>query len=98
MQDGPQKLTTTGRPRSDARSNGSPSSVVPAIGGAGSSTVARDLESPELTNHQTPTVVASAMARATRIGRRGVTGTSRETAYWMVADPVMVGCTEQMNE
>src|SRR2546426_2207398 len=34
-QPGPQKLTTTGRPRSDARSNACPSSVVPTIGGAG---------------------------------------------------------------
>ena len=36
--DGPQKLTTTGRPRRSARSNGSPSRVVPTIAGAGSPT------------------------------------------------------------
>jgi len=31
---GPQKLTTTGRPRRLARSSAAPSIVVPAIGGA----------------------------------------------------------------
>jgi hypothetical protein len=52
---------------------------------------------PPVTNHQTPTVVTSAMARATRIGRRGVTGILSGAPYWIVADPVMVGCTVQMN-
>ena len=32
---GPQKFTITGRPRSDARSNAAPSSVVPTIAGTG---------------------------------------------------------------
>ena len=33
------------------------------------------------------------MARATAIGRRGVTGTSGSGAYWRVAVPVMFGWT-----
>jgi hypothetical protein len=48
-----------------------------------------------LTYHQTPTVVSVAMARAMRIGRRGVTESLRRRPYWIVADPVMFGWTEQ---
>jgi hypothetical protein len=70
------------------------------MGGAGSSTDARGPlgRGPPVTNHQTPTVVTSAMPRATRIGRRGVTGDLSGRPYWIVADPVMVGCTVQMKE
>jgi len=94
MHDGPQKMTTTGRPRSEARSNGWPSSVVPTMGGAGSPTAAWPSAEPWLTYHHTPAVVATAMARATRIRRRDVMD-PRIDRYWTVAVPVIVGWTVQ---
>src|SRR5262245_28155110 len=71
---GPQKLTTTGRPRRSSRSNGSPSSVVPVIPGAGSPFAIRsDPVVGRVTATMTTTVrvATSAAARATTIGRRG---------------------------
>jgi hypothetical protein len=47
-----------------------------------------------LTNHHTPAVVATAMARATRIRRRDVMD-PRISGYWTVAVPVIVGWTVQ---
>jgi hypothetical protein len=101
MQLGPQKLTITGRPRSDARSNVAPSRVVPWIGGAG-----RPRPKPEPTvdsearSHAAPRTMArvamAARPTATRIGRRR--GSMRRTVadlpaegYWTVSVPVMSG-------
>jgi len=74
-----------------------PSSVVPVMSGAGWSIAARPSAAPSpdrpatLTNAQTPIVVRTAIARAMRIGRRGVTCDLRAGRYWAVADPVMFG-------
>ena len=72
----------------------SPSSVCPVIGGAGlpSSSVPSPPGGLSATNARTPTVVTTAMASATRMGRRGVDG----LAYWKLATPVMFGWTVQM--
>ena len=104
MQLGPQKLTMAGRPRSDARSNGVPSSVLPTIAGAGCPRPRPDATVPFWpASHAAATVIATvavrARPRATRIGRRrgsmwtGVTG-----AYLTVRVPVMfgIGWTLQM--
>ena len=53
--------------------------------------------SPRRTNHQTAAVVATAMARAMRIGRRDVMLTSLTAPYRRVAVPVMFGWTVQTN-
>ena len=82
MHDGPQKLTTTGRPRSDASSKVVPSRVVPVMSGAGSPISARPSRVsgcpliPALTNSHRPTW-------------RDVTFASDR--YWTVAVPVMFG-------
>ena len=52
--------------------------------------------SPRRMNHHSAAVVTTAMARAMRIGRRGVTETSYRAPYWRVALPVMLGWTVHM--
>src|SRR5262245_7716833 len=71
---GPQKLTMTGRPRRSARSNGSPSRVVPVISGTGSPLAMAPLSvggRVRTTIAMTASVVTTAAASATMIGRRG---------------------------
>ncbi len=84
---------TTGWPRRDARSNAAPSRVTPTTGGAGWSTAALGPPRIEPATSTTPTVVTTAMARASRIGRRGVA----DPAYCSVAVPVMFEWIVQTN-
>src|SRR4051812_50204787 len=90
MHEGPQKLTTTGRPRSDVRSNGWPSSVVPTIGGATSPTAAWPSDELPLTNHHTPAGGAAAVGKATRVRRRGGKD-PRVRGHWAGAGPRLGG-------
>src|SRR5580765_2786614 len=70
---GPQKFTMTGRPRRAARSNATPSSVVPTISGAGWPLAIVGLSAVgrvRLTAPRTAPVAANARTSANRIGRR----------------------------
>src|SRR3990170_2016183 len=87
-QEGPQKLTMTGRPRRSASERASPSRVVPANAGAGRPS-ATGLPGPDpCVNRTMATITAVAIrarTRATRIGRR------RESNLRAVRGPLLDG-------